>query len=240
MDGGPQFPQVPAQPEGQRPQPAKRSGRKVLLAVIGALLACGGLCGVGQLITNVINQDDLEGRGSPVPSPTVPESPKPTWPKPNLLYGRPDPSIRYTLEQNVLNSAGVLKPMTSRCDNKGFTGEHGATFDCTVTYAGLDVVFTVVAKPSGSYTFEWTASAKQTVVTREGLLAHFHRRYQGDWSDRRCDEFPEVALVPADKPLPQVCYGKIEGRIKTSTIRITPQDDAPAHLETEHQDEGLQ
>ncbi|MFD6608934.1 hypothetical protein ACFWD1_08590 [Micromonospora chalcea] len=239
MDGDRQYAEATAQPGG--PQQARPGGRKILLGLVVALLVCGGLCGVGQLITEVVNQDDWEGLGRPVPSPAVPESPKPTWPKPDLLYGRPDPGIRHTLEQNVLASAGVLKPMTSRCDNKGFTGDQAATFDCTVTYAGLDVVYTVVARPSGSQLFQWTATAERTVVTRDGLLALFHRQYTSDnrWSDLRCDEFPETALVPVGKPLPQFCYAKLDDRIKTSRIRITPDADSPPTLETEHQEEGL-
>ncbi|MFC4105163.1 hypothetical protein [Micromonospora zhanjiangensis] len=205
------------------------------------LLVCGGLCGVGQLITNVVNQDDWEGLGQPVPASSLPASPKPTWLRPNIFGSGADEQIRYDLEQQVLSSAGVQKPTTSRCASQGLTADRAMTFDCTVTYAGQAVVFTVETTPAGSSVFEWKAKAPRTVITRDGLLAYVQRKYgnsdpsTASWSDLRCDEFPEIALVPTDQDLPQFCYAKGEGHQKTSRIRIRPDEGGEPGLLTEDQ-----
>jgi hypothetical protein len=141
----------------------------------------------------------------------------------------------------VLASAGADRPTTSTCQPSDFTGQAAATLTCTVTYDGQDVRYTVNARPTGSSVFEWEAEAEQTVVTRDGLLALLARSSysKGDWSDLRCEGFPEIALVPAGQALGQVCYAKLDGRTKTSKIRVTPTDQSEPRLETEHQEEGL-
>jgi hypothetical protein len=228
----PGTPQAPRRPRGKR---------AILIGALVVVVLCAGLCGVGQLITNVLNQDDWEGLGQPVSSSTLPATPTPSWKAPNeFVNPQPVLQIRHQLEVWVLASAGVVRPMTSRCDDDQFTGEREATFDCTVTYDGRDVVYTVSAQPSGTGTFKWDGEAKETVVTREGLLALVHRRFGGSgWKDLRCEEFPELSLVPVDQNMSQFCYAKADDAIKTSKIMLAPTDQAEPHIRTEHQEEGL-
>ena len=73
-------------------------------------------------------------------------------------------------------------------------------------------------------------------MTREGVIAQVAAQYQGPlWANLRCDDLPEVALVPVGQKLPQVCYAKLEKR-KTSKITITPRKDGAPSLDTEVQD----
>ena len=238
---GAPFAAPPQQP------PAPKGKRTVLLGVLVVVLVCAGLCGVGQLITNIINKDEWENLGEPVSAPaaSLPATPEPTWQPPNEFTRahRPVLKIRHQLESWVLRSAGLPKPVTSICDDEDFTGTQAATLTCTVTYEGQTVVYTVKAHPKDQYIFEWEATAEQTVVTREGLLARVYRQFvEGpgrEWSNLRCEEFPEVALVPVGQALPQVCYAKHEDRLKTSKIIITPSDQGEPFITTEHQEEGL-
>ena len=241
--GSPAWPDV-SEPIQEQPSPApppKRGKRGILITLVLLVVGCVGICGVGQLITNFLNQDDWEGLGEPVPAVTPPASLKPSW-QPDNQFVNPQPvlEIRHQLESWVLASAGVVRPMSSTCDQPDFTGKRPATLTCTVTYDGRDVVYTVSARPSGAGTFEWDGKATETVVTREGLLALVGGVFGGnDWTHLRCEEFPEVAVVPVGKSLSQVCYAKAEDRIKTSKIMITPTDQAKPHVLTEHQEEGL-
>ncbi|MEJ3749787.1 hypothetical protein WEI85_41835 [Actinomycetes bacterium KLBMP 9797] len=234
--GGPAGQPIPGPPP-RRP----RGKRRILIVALIVVALCAGLCGVGQLITNVLNQDDWEGLGEPVPAATLPATPTPSWKPPNeFVNPQPVLRIRHQLEVWVLASAGVTRPMTSGCDDDEFTGEQAATFRCTVTYDGRDVVYTISARPAGSGTFEWDGEAKETVVTREGLLALVHRRFGASgWKDLRCEEFPELAVVPVGQDMSQFCYAKMDGAIKTSKIMIAPTDQAEPRLQTEHQEEGL-
>lgn len=253
----PVQPTAPGTPDGQHGAPVAvapggvasasgrrkpRTGRIVVIALV-VVLACAGLCGIGQFITNMLNADDWADLGQPVAPSTVPASPKPTWQPPNeFVDPQPVLQIRHQLESWVLTSAGVARPMRSSCERRDFTGEQATTFRCTVRYDGQDVVYTVSARPSGSNTFEWDAEADQTVVTREGLHALLYSRFggnSGDWENLRCEEFPEVALVPAGERLSQVCYAKHKDRIKSARIIITPREQAGPTLETEFQKEGL-
>lgn len=209
---GPHGVPVADAPGGVAPASGRRkpgTGRILVIALI-VVLACAGLCGIGQFITNMLNADDWADLGQPVAPSTVPASPKPTWQPPNeFVDPQPVLQIRHQLESWVLTSAGVARPMRSSCERRDFTGEQATTFRCTVRYDGQDVVYTISARPSGSSTFTWDAEADQTVVTREGLHALLYSRFganTGEWENLRCEEFPEVALVPAGEPLSQVCY----------------------------------
>lgn len=143
-----------------------------------------------------------------------------------LTDPRPELEIRHELEEWLLKSAGVAAPMKSRCDvPAGFSRSGSGRFPCTVTYGKLAVTYQVDAKPSSSRTFSWDATAEQTVVTRTGLLTAVANRYRTDggrFSDVRCAELPEVALVPTGKALPQQCYVRIAGQDKTASIDLIP------------------
>ena len=143
-----------------------------------------------------------------------------------LTDPRPELEIRHELEEWLLKSAGVAAPMKSRCEPPpGFTGGQSATFPCTVTYGKLAVTYDVSTKPSSSLTFSWDATAAQTVVTRAGITAAVAGRFRtagGNFSDLRCEELPEVALVATGKALPQHCFVRIEGQKKTAWVDLIP------------------
>lgn len=237
-------PHLSAPPGAPQAAPSKKRGkRSIIITALVVVAVCAGLCGAGQLITNLLNADDWENLGEPVAASSLPPSPKPSWTPPNQFVN-PQPllHIRHDLESRVLASAGVVAPMTSSCDRKDFTGEQAATFRCTVDYDGHDVVYTVFARPSGGQLFNWEAETEQTAVTRAGLLALVNQRFGASgsgWEGLRCETFPEVALVPVGKPLSQSCYGKGKDQLKTSRIIITPTDRGEPHFLTEHQKDGL-
>ncbi|WP_344407269.1 hypothetical protein [Dactylosporangium fulvum] len=211
----------------------------MLIGLLVVVVVCAGLCGIGQLITNIVNKDEWKDLGKPVTRPAAQPTPTPTWPRPNpfLPNAKADPQIRHQLESWVLTSAGVQRPVSSTCDMEGFTGQTATTFDCTVTIEDHKVVYTVSTTPKGNGVFNWTAKAANTVVTREGILQLFTGLYPESygWSNLRCDDLPEIALVPAGQPLSQVCYAKLKDK-KTAKILIKPSDQAKPHLESQFQD----
>jgi hypothetical protein len=198
----------------------------VTLVVVVAVVAV--LCGVAQLITKITSRDPLAGKGQPVAAVSAtPSAPSPTWTPPNeLTEPRPELEIRHELEKWLLKSAGIAAPMKSRCNTPaGFSGGQAATFPCTVTYGKFSVTYEVSTKPSSSLTFSWDATAAQTVVTRAGITAAVAGRFRTDggrFSDLRCEELPEVALVATGKALPQHCYVRIDGQQKTAWVDLIP------------------
>lgn len=237
---------VPGQPYPGQPVPGgapprqPRSKLRIVFTLVGVFAVCAGLCGIGQLITNLVNKDEWEGLGQPVPATTLTATPTPTWKPPNMFGPNPQPAaqIRHDLEGWVLQSAGVAKPTTSNCDQPGFTGQIATTLTCTVTYEGQQVVYTVTTRPKGNYVFEWDSKSTHNVVTRDGLLAYVHRQFaQGrrPYDNLRCEEFPAVALAPVGQFLSQFCYGK-DGSSKTVKIKIKVSGKGAPHFETERQD----
>ena len=175
------------------------------------LVLCGVGTGVIQLITKLTYHDDWVDLGQPVNAPSAVPTPTPSWEKPNdLTDPQPIMQIRYELESQVLEMAGVAKPVKSSCDKPDFDGSQETTFNCTVTYEGLDVVYQISAKPTTDTTFEWKETTQQIVVTRDAVLREVFDRFgpQHGYSDVRCDELQPVALVPVGNPLPQHCYAK--------------------------------
>jgi hypothetical protein len=197
------------------PVPAKGGKGRLVVGAVVVVVVCAGLWGVGRLINNVVNKDGWKDLGQPVTRLAVQPLPTPTWKWPNPFQSnaKADPQIRYELESWVLESAGVQKPVSSTCDNKGSMGDSAATFDCTVTFEGQSFVYTVSTTPKGNHVFTWTAKAAKaakTIVTREEilrLLAHQYPEADG-WSNLRCDTLTEIVLAPVGQALPQVCYVK--------------------------------
>ncbi|GAA1618059.1 hypothetical protein [Actinoplanes couchii] len=200
--------------------------KKPVFVLIGVIVVVVALCGLFQWITKITSRDDLAGLGTPVPAAsTTPSAPAPTWQPPNELTDpNPELQIRHELESWVLESAGTAKPTKSSCDLPGrFTGGSAATFSCTVTYEKNTVTYEVNAKPSSGLTFSWDADTAQNVVTRTGILTAVADRFRTPrFSDLRCEELPQVALVPTGRPIAQHCYVRIEGREKTATIDLIP------------------
>lgn len=200
----------------------------MILTLLAVAAVVAVLCGVFQLITKITSRDPLAGLGQPVAGISgTSAAPEPTWEPPNMLTDpRPELEIRHGLEEWLLKSAGVAAPMKSRCDVPArFTGAQAAKFPCTVTYGKSAVTYQVSTKPSSGLTFSWDATAAQTVVTRAGLLAAVAGRFgtgSGRFSDLRCEDLPEVAVVATGKALPQHCYVRIAGRDKTAWIDLVP------------------
>ncbi|MFI5934147.1 hypothetical protein [Actinoplanes sp. NPDC051494] len=216
---------VPAAP-GPRP-----SRKKTTLTLVGVVAVVAVLCGAAQLITKITGRDPLAGKGQPVAAVgTTPSAPVPTWAPPNMLTDpQPTLEIRHELEEWLLKSAGVAADLKSACKAPaGFSGAQAVTFPCTVNYAKLAVTYEVTTKPAGSLTFSWDATAAKTVVTRAGILAAVAGRFKAPtFSDLRCDELPEVALVATGTPLEQHCYVRMTGRDKTAWVDVVPTRSEP-------------
>lgn len=195
---------------------------------LAVVAACGACAGLFQFITVMVNRDSWEDLGQPVPPVDPVVLPTPTWDAPGLIADDPDPvaSIRHELETRVLATAVLDAPVESACDQPDYDGLRPASLTCTVTYEGLDVVFDISARPTSDYFFEWEGIPREMVVTREGILAQFWSVHGPDGfghTDLRCDDgLPELALVPANQPLPQYCYARVEGQNKTARYEIVP------------------
>jgi hypothetical protein len=97
----------------------------------------------------------------------------------------------------LLIPAGVWLNLTSRCVRvDSGPDDTEIQYACTVTYAGHDMVFTVIGsgrRETGELD-RYEASADRVVVTRKGLQSQFREAYP-QAEELRCDEFPELALV---------------------------------------------
>jgi hypothetical protein len=68
---------------------------------------CGGLCGIGQLITRYFARDNWVAGVRPIAAPTATATPVPTWTPPNMFIDpQPVLEIRHDLEGRVLKAAG--------------------------------------------------------------------------------------------------------------------------------------
>jgi hypothetical protein len=210
------------------PAPPKKTGRGRLGGLAGGfflvpivIAVVAGLFVLGNVVTNIVDKDEWKDRGEPVTLPAAVVAPTPTWPRPDTLgpNAKPDAQIRYKLETWVLASAGVLRPISSACDIGAFDGTSATTFDCTVTFDGQKVVYTIQTQPKDAAAFTWTATTEANVVTRQGILAAMVGRYDAssNFTDLRCEPFPDLVLAPVDQPLPQACYVK---RWKGKTVKI--------------------
>ncbi|GAA0448827.1 hypothetical protein GCM10009544_09540 [Streptomyces stramineus] len=169
----------------------------VAALVVSAATACGS--------------DEQKVKGTPVASPKASPDAKvaPLRPAPGDK-APPLEQIKYGLEGRVIAMAGmVAKPTTSTCDT-GEVTDQPQKFTCTVTYMGTEVPFSVETK-GGFILMQYTATpTKGGVISREGVHAQAWKNYgvYGGKAARslRCDEIPEVRLVPVDKPSGYKCY----------------------------------
>ena len=191
----------------------------------GAALVVVLAVGANFVYRNYAHPDRLAGKGTPVqaPGPTRPVPP-PARPPSRLTARHPVGQIMYELEQRVRAMTGVPEPVGGGCATKGFTGEQAASFDCTVTYRGHEVVYAVNAKPSGSLLFSYTARPKRGLLVGEGVLAEVWRTYHHQTTSLRCDQLPAIAEVPVNAPLPWRCYARFprgKGFDRTALVTIT-------------------
>ena len=212
-------------------KPAPRLAAQIAKGVLlfGLVVACsGGLVASAVYGYERIARDELAERGARVPVIAMPES-SPTWTPMDPTTADPVPQVRHDLEQRVLLIARVAHPVTSRCVRvDSGTDDTEIQYACTVTYAGHDIVFTVVGHGRGD-TGEldrYDASADRVVVTRKGLQAQLREAYP-QAEELRCDEFPELALVSTADPLTQHCYVKVSWSGRFMELTINPRDDGP-------------
>jgi hypothetical protein len=197
--------------------------------LFGLVVVCVGGVATGAVWGfNRIVHDDLADRGAHVPAVAMPE-PSPTWLPTDPTATDPVPQVRHDLEQRVLLIARVVHPVTSRCVRvDSGPDDSEIQYACTVTYAGHDMVFTVIGSGQGD-TGEldrYEANADRVVVTRKGLQSQFREAYP-QAEELRCDEFPEFALVSTAEPLPQHCYVKVGWSGRFMELTINPRDDGP-------------
>jgi hypothetical protein len=224
-------PQVVSEPGPDQPPAPRRKTRRIWITVAVVAVVVTAV----TVVSWYANQDRWADKGQPVAASTRTATPAPTWKPPNM-FTHPEPlkQIRYELESRVLTSAGVARTTSSTCDRSDYNGAGAASFTCTVSYDTLKVVYHVSARPKGKNLFEYTATAPQTVITREGLLAMVWEHFGPSglrFTGLRCEEFPAMVLAPVHGQLAQVCYGKSPSARLTSKIVIHPSDTAKPYLE---------
>jgi hypothetical protein len=178
--------------------------RAVRLVVLGALLGSGaGLAGCVHHSTG--SADVYAGRGTPVTNPNEPEPSR----DPNLGSGPVTvgvAGIRVELEERVVETAGVRRPVTSECDTQAVA----RAFTCRVTYAGETVTYAVTTtppQPGSTNLSTWNARSDAMIVTRVGVWARMWRTYAMRATEMRCDnDLPDVQRVPVGHKLAQRCY----------------------------------
>jgi hypothetical protein len=144
--------------------------------------------------------DAWAGRGKPV---VFPGEPAPSPPPGGIVTGVP--GLRVALEDRVIAAAGLIRPVTSRCD----TTDIEPAFTCRVTYLGETVTYRVSTTAQSADSYTWRARPDALVATRAGIEAAIWRRYAARASAISCDTpFPARQRVAPRTILRQRCYFK--------------------------------
>jgi hypothetical protein len=144
--------------------------------------------------------DTWAGRGKPV---AFPGEPAPSPPPGGIVTGVP--GLRVALEDRVIAAAGLIRPVTSRCD----TTDIEPAFTCRVTYLGETVTYRVNTTAQSADSYAWRARPDALVATRAGIEAAIWRRYAARASAISCDTtFPARQRVAPPTILRQRCYFK--------------------------------
>jgi hypothetical protein len=210
------------QPDPPRPVDTEVSflGWVRVVAFYGGLLALIVGCCVGVWWV----MDPNRNNGTPIPRDAQAAVPTPSW-----TPSRGDAvevKLRYDLEEWTLKAAGVGGPTTSKCE---YGNPLPAT--CTVEYRGFTMRWNIT-HISGDVLIKYQAHTGSIVITRDGIQAAFAKQFQQSY-ELRCDELPEVALVPVGKPLDPGCYEKSERRGPSDRLNIVPTDHGPVHFEAD-------
>jgi len=208
-------------PEPLAPEPDPSAPADTKLRVrdwIWLVAVCGGVLAliVGSCVGIRWAMDPHENEGTPIPR-EAQAVPSPSWTPSDGDAREIELKLRYALEQRTLEAAGVGGPMTSKC-------EYGNPLPpkCTVEYRGFTMRWDIT-HISGTDWIKYEAHTGSIVVTREGIQAAFARRHQSSY-ELRCDELPEIALVPVGKPLDPACYEQTERNGPSDRVKIVPSD----------------
>jgi len=173
--------------------------------IVAVVVAC---CGGGWWF-----YDPLRYTGETFPRAVASEGPKPSW---GAGAGAPvDQQLRHELEERVLASAGVVRPLTSECNRATPIPTR-----CWVEYAGLRMEWRITALSDGPL-YKYRAETDAIVITGQGVRESL-ARWSAKSYELRCDPLPDLALVPVGKPLPQHCYDEFERFEPTKRLKIIP------------------
>ena len=140
--------------------------------------------------------------------------------------------LRVVLEDRVVAAAGLIRPVTSRCDTTDIEPE----FSCRVTYLSQIVTYRVTTTARSAGLCSWQARPGALVATRAGIEAAMWRRYAARASAISCDTpFPARQRVAPRTTLQQRCYFKptladtafgqgSDNAARTVTVRVTIDD----------------
>jgi hypothetical protein len=163
-----------------------------MLATVSMLTLTAGCAGTGR--------DTWAGRGKPV---TFANEPQPSPTSGRLVTGIG--GLRVALEERVISSAGMVRPVASDCDTVVIASE----FTCRVTYQGETVTYHVTTQPDSGSAYTWQAQADQLVATKAGIEAAMWRAYATRATAMSCDTtLPDRKLVAPRSTLQQRCYFK--------------------------------
>jgi hypothetical protein len=138
----------------------------------------------------------------PSPGPSLDE-PQPTTPEP-ADDAPVIEKIKWELGKQTIETSGVAKDTTATCTPSSISGKEDQTIQCTVTYAGQKVPYSVKID-GGEYVVSYEYLPKKGVLLREVVLNEFgHSGYYGNAKDPKC-AVPEVALVDLDAPTHFTC-----------------------------------
>lgn len=103
--------------------------------------------------------------------------------------------------------AQAMGRTTAQCDRSSLTGADGETANCTVTYEGLKVPWSVTFQGSTGIgrLVGYKAQPGVGILTREGVERDFWSRDHAYARDLRCADLPKAELVPLDLPTRYRC-----------------------------------
>jgi hypothetical protein len=205
-----------------------------LLCVTVVVLCCGGAVAVVRW-NSELSKDPLADLGTPLPAVASHPLPTPSWPEPSRGTDF-DKSLRYELEKAVLVGAAVPATVSSRCEPQFPKFNRPDKFHCMVTYGsgGHTATFAVETRmgpPIADGTLnliQYDVRGVEQVITRVGVHRLVQSRF-GKVGAVRCDELPEVQVVPAGQLLPQSCY-LLRERTKTRRLTLKASDKVPDAL----------
>jgi hypothetical protein len=190
--------------------------KRITLGSAAAALLCLALSGCG-VIGDINKTADSAPRGQQSPAPaggkaeevSVPspgpslDDPQPTTPEP-ADDAPPIEKIKWDLGKQTVETAGLAKDTTATCTPATISGKQDQTIECTVTYAGQKVPYTVKVD-GGEYFVSYEYLPTKGVLLREVVLNEFgHSGYYGNAKDPKCS-VPEVSLVDLDAPTDFTC-----------------------------------
>ncbi|MER7397839.1 hypothetical protein ABT381_20315 [Streptomyces sp. NPDC000151] len=111
-------------------------------------------------------------------------------------------NLVFELRKKTVGLAYAMGKTSGECDQKDAKPKAGTKLDCTVTYEGVKVPWSVKIKGEGitPNLVSYEAEPKKGIVTREGAIQFFWgNEVYGKKPKVHCTDIPKAAVVPLGK-----------------------------------------